>query len=101
MADAPEEGHKQVPKFRGNDFAECEAFIPAIRKVGFKTDRLRNAGWMADFASLHFVGGALKWHSQLPKDVQEDWNKLVQALLNRWPPHEDDDRQYDFCPPKT
>ncbi|KAG8920564.1 hypothetical protein FRC01_000699, partial [Tulasnella sp. 417] len=46
--------------------------------------------WMANFASLHFSGRALKWHSDLPLDVRQDWFKLEKALLERWSPPEDE-----------
>lgn len=45
---------------------------------------------MADFASLCFSNEALKWHSRLPTDVQEDWFKLEAALVDRWSMEEDD-----------
>ncbi|KAG8961366.1 hypothetical protein FRC05_006234 [Tulasnella sp. 425] len=40
---------------------------------------------MAHFASLHYSRKALKWHSNLPLDVRQDWFKQEKALLERWP----------------
>ncbi|KAG8982228.1 hypothetical protein FRB90_006939, partial [Tulasnella sp. 427] len=45
---------------------------------------------MANFASLHFSGRAFKWHSTLPQNVRQDWAKLEQALIDRWPPPDSD-----------
>ncbi|KAG8962842.1 hypothetical protein FRC05_005090 [Tulasnella sp. 425] len=78
-----------VKDFRGKSGAECENFIKSIRKAAWKEGKLRDALWMADLASLHFSGKALKWHSDLPLDVRQDWFKQEMALLEHWPPPAD------------
>ncbi|KAG8965293.1 hypothetical protein FRC05_003298 [Tulasnella sp. 425] len=79
-----------VNEFKGRSGAECESFIKSIRKAAWKEGKVRDALWMADFASLHFSGKALKWHSDLSPDVRQDWFKQEKALLERWPPPADD-----------
>lgn len=46
---------------------------------------------MADFAASFFWQKAMSWHCRLPRDVRHDWLKLEFALLDRWPPPEDDE----------
>ncbi|KAG8923166.1 hypothetical protein FRC01_013129, partial [Tulasnella sp. 417] len=46
---------------------------------------------MADFAAGYFWQKAMSWHCRLPPDVRQDWLKLEIALVDRWPPPEDDD----------
>lgn len=70
--------------FKGGSWDECCAFIQRIRAAAWKEGKLRDPGWMADFASLHFWGDALAWYCLLPPDIQEDWPKLQTALAERW-----------------
>ncbi|KAG8943246.1 hypothetical protein FRC04_003113 [Tulasnella sp. 424] len=81
---------EKVNEFRGKDGAECESFIKSIRETAWKEGKLQDALWMANFASLHFSGKALKWHSTLSLDVRQDWFKQEMALLERWPPPADE-----------
>ncbi|KAG8944437.1 hypothetical protein FRC04_001811 [Tulasnella sp. 424] len=84
-----------VNDFRGRSGAECESFIKSLRIAAWKEGKLEDARWMANFASLHYSGKALKWHSALPLDIRQDWFKQEMALLERWPPpaDESDDEQ--------
>ncbi|KAG8944438.1 hypothetical protein FRC04_001812 [Tulasnella sp. 424] len=77
---------EKVNLFKGNSGAECEDFIQNIRETAWKEGKLQDGLWMANFASLHFSGKALKWHSALPLDVRQDWFKQEMALLEYWPP---------------
>ncbi|KAG8928759.1 hypothetical protein FRC00_001663, partial [Tulasnella sp. 408] len=85
MSSAP-----HVECFKGTDWEECHEFVAAIRARALWEGKQRDAAWKADFAAPLFWRKALLWHSQLPEDVREDWNKLEAALLKRWPPPEDD-----------
>ncbi|KAG8894648.1 hypothetical protein FRC01_012847, partial [Tulasnella sp. 417] len=79
-----------VERFKGKDPAECDTFISSIRARALWEGRQRDSAWKADFAAPLFSGKALLWHSRLPEDVRDDWSKLEIALLERWPPPEDD-----------
>lgn len=80
-----------VELFKGKDWEECDNFIRAIRARALWEGKQRDLTWMADFAAPQFSQKALSWHCRLPEDVQQDWSKLVIALLDRWPFPEDDD----------
>ncbi|KAG9044256.1 hypothetical protein FS837_008552 [Tulasnella sp. UAMH 9824] len=60
-------------------------FIRSLRAAAWKEDKVEDDRWIANYASLHFSGKALRWHSQLPPDVRRDWAKLEMALLDQWP----------------
>lgn len=80
-----------VEPFKGKDWEECNNFIRAIRARALWEGKQRDSAWIADFAAPQFSHKALSWHCQLPQDVQQDWFKLLIALLDCWPPPEDDD----------
>ncbi|KAG8940774.1 hypothetical protein FRC04_005043 [Tulasnella sp. 424] len=63
-----------------------------MRGIGWKEGKLQDPVWMALRASLHFSGNALRWHAELPQDIREDWSKLEVAMITRWPPPDDADR---------
>ncbi|KAG8999217.1 hypothetical protein FRB90_012128 [Tulasnella sp. 427] len=77
--------------FKGKSGSECESFIRSIRRIAWEEGKVQDKTWMAYFASIHFAGRALKWHSDLPPDAQQDWGKMEKALLERWPPPESSD----------
>ncbi|KAG8913955.1 hypothetical protein FRC00_001200 [Tulasnella sp. 408] len=81
----------KVEIFKGTNWEECHKFILAIRTRALWEGKHRDSAWKAAFAATLFWHKALLWHSRLPEDVQEDWSKLEIALLERWPPPEDDD----------
>ncbi|KAG8918472.1 hypothetical protein FRC01_001838 [Tulasnella sp. 417] len=76
---------QDIEPFRGGGWDECSAFIQRIRAAAWKEGKLRDPGWIADFASLHLAGQALAWYFRLPPDIQEDWTKLQAALTEKWP----------------
>ncbi|KAG8981725.1 hypothetical protein FRB90_007055 [Tulasnella sp. 427] len=93
--------HTKVTMFRGKDGTECESFIHAVRRVAWEERKMQDSTWMANFASLHFSGRALKWQSDLALDVRHDWIKLEKALLERWPPPDvgsDDEHEAQTIP---
>lgn len=83
--------HSTVEPFKGKDWEECNNFIRAIRARALWEGKQRDSAWIADFAAPQFSHKALSWHCQLPQDVQQDWFKLLIALLDCWPPPEDDE----------
>lgn len=89
---------EKVGKFKGKTGEECENFIHNIRDVAWTEGKLQDGPWMADFASLHYYGKALEWHSDLPLDVRQDWFKQERALLERWPPPADSDAETTIIP---
>ncbi|KAG8924100.1 hypothetical protein FRC01_011944 [Tulasnella sp. 417] len=80
-----------VERFKGTGWEECEEFILAIRARAFWEGKQEESAWMAGFAATNFSRKALSWHARLPEDVRRDWSKLEVALLDKWPPPEDDD----------
>lgn len=87
-----------MEKFKGKNEEECENFIQKIRDVAWTEGKLQDGLWMANFASLHYSGKALKWHSDLPLDVRQDWFKQERALLEHWPPPDDVDAEASILP---
>ncbi|KIO24013.1 hypothetical protein M407DRAFT_26544 [Tulasnella calospora MUT 4182] len=80
-----------VERFKGTSWEECNEFILAIRARAFWEGKQRDPAWMADFAANYFWQKAMSWHCRLPQDVRQDWLQLEMALVDRWPPLEDDD----------
>ncbi|KAG8894558.1 hypothetical protein FRC00_008764, partial [Tulasnella sp. 408] len=74
-----------VEIFKGTGWEDCDAFIRNIRAAAWKESKLNDDLWVANYASLHLAGKALRWHSRLPPDVRRDWSKLEVALLDQWP----------------
>lgn len=74
-----------VELFLGTGWEECDTFVRNIRAAAWKEDKLDDDRWIANYASLHLAGKALRWHSRLPPDVRRDWSKLEVALLDQWP----------------
>ncbi|KAG9039841.1 hypothetical protein FS837_000913, partial [Tulasnella sp. UAMH 9824] len=87
MSSAPD-----VERFSGTKWEECHDFIAAIRARALWEGKQRDPGWMADFATPLFWGTALEWHCRLPQDVRQDWFKLENALVDRWPCQKNDDK---------
>ncbi|KAG8940775.1 hypothetical protein FRC04_005044 [Tulasnella sp. 424] len=88
-SDPVTEGFWIVSTFTGNGWTELEAFIRGIRAIAWNEGKLQDPLWMANYASLHFSGKALRWHAELPEDTQESWRKLEVAMVARWPPPDD------------
>ncbi|KAG9043391.1 hypothetical protein FS837_009669 [Tulasnella sp. UAMH 9824] len=75
--------------FRGDSWEECSAFIQGVRNAAWEEGKIRDQAWMADFASIHLSAKALAWYARLPRDVQEDWSKLQEALVAQWSTSDD------------
>ncbi|KAG8915758.1 hypothetical protein FRC00_000040 [Tulasnella sp. 408] len=80
-----------VESFRGDSWEECSEFIQGVRNAAWKEGKIRDLAWMADFASINLSAKALAWYSRLPRDVQEDWSKLQEALVAQWSTSDDQD----------
>lgn len=93
MSSAP-----SVEPFKGKDWEECNKFIREIRARALWEGKQRDSAWIADFAAPQFSHKALSWHCRLPEEVQQDWSKLVIALVDRWPLLEDDDESPQIKP---
>lgn len=99
-----ERRHWAVEPFKGKDWEECNKFIREIRARALWEGKQRDSAWIADFAAPQFSHKALSWHCRLPEEVQQDWSKLVIALVDRWPLLEDDDeygRVFLYTPPEN
>ncbi|KAG8937579.1 hypothetical protein FRC00_003742 [Tulasnella sp. 408] len=77
--------------FRGRDGQECEDFIRAIHKAAYAAGKLRDDAWMADVAVTCLSGRALRSYLTLEPEVKRDWSLLSLALLERYPPPDDDE----------
>ncbi|KAG8985120.1 hypothetical protein FRB94_005062 [Tulasnella sp. JGI-2019a] len=75
----------ETPTFQGLGGTECERFVLSVRRYALSQRKLRDYGWIADFASCCFTGMVLRWHAKLPLDVRGDWVLLEQALFENWP----------------
>ncbi|KAG8943833.1 hypothetical protein FRC04_002456 [Tulasnella sp. 424] len=76
----------ELPQFRGTDAKECEEFIAAVVKHAYNQGKLRDDGWIADFAASCFVHDALRWWSWLDEEIQGSWKLLRQAMFSRYHP---------------
>lgn len=74
--------------FRGIDGEECERFIHSLRRKIFEAGRDDDNDWITRFVSAFVVDDALRWHSELPIEIQNDWGLLQKAMLARFPPPE-------------
>ncbi|KAG8892143.1 hypothetical protein FRB99_002922, partial [Tulasnella sp. 403] len=77
-------------KFQGIDGAECEAFINAIRSKAYEEGKDEDPRWMARYAATCFIGSALRWHIKLDKEIRNDWALLEDALIDKYPPVEEE-----------
>lgn len=70
--------------FRGTSGSECETFLYHVRRKGFSEGKLKDNEWMAGYASSFFKGDALRWHTRLDPEVQFDWSRLQQAMVEKY-----------------
>lgn len=76
------------PPFRGIDGAECEKFLYCLRRRVFEEGRVDDNEWITNFVASCVAEDALRWHSELAPEIQEDWKLLQKAMLARYPPPE-------------
>lgn len=74
--------------FNGVNANEAEAFIQAVRRTALEEEKTEDIAWMASFASTCLRGRAMRWHARLDLSIRKDWDLLVQAILEEWPPEE-------------
>lgn len=70
--------------FNGVDSFGYQEFLQQVRRTAFKEGKSRDAAWMADLAVLHLSGDALMWFETLSDDVQQDWNLLKRAIIQKY-----------------
>jgi len=75
--------------FRGTDGIECEEFIRAVRLRVRSESRTDDNDWIVQFVSTCFARNALRWYITLDHDVQNDWDRLQKALLDKYPAVDD------------
>ncbi|KAG8896734.1 hypothetical protein FRC01_011641, partial [Tulasnella sp. 417] len=70
--------------FNGVDGLGHQDFLQKIRHEAFKQGKTRDNTWMADLTALHLSGEALTWFETLPDDVQQNWNQLKRAIIQKY-----------------
>ncbi|KAG8907427.1 hypothetical protein FRC01_007688 [Tulasnella sp. 417] len=73
------------PLFHGRSGEEAEEFVHMVHQRALDVGKQQDNEWIAAFVSSCFVGGALRWYASLDLDVQDDWKRLRQAILARYP----------------
>lgn len=72
--------------FKGTSGKECESFIHAVHNISRSRGRSDEDNWVVDLVRASFVGPALRWYAELPRDVQTSWRALRRALLRHYRP---------------
>ncbi|KIO19456.1 hypothetical protein M407DRAFT_30883 [Tulasnella calospora MUT 4182] len=80
---ATEPGHLEL---RGEDSAECEAFITAVARQALSVGKQRGDQWVADFAASRSTHNALRWWNSLNDETEGSWRLLRKAMLSRYRP---------------
>ncbi|KAG9040857.1 hypothetical protein FS837_013006, partial [Tulasnella sp. UAMH 9824] len=57
--------------------------------------------WIATYAGTRLSGKALRWYVRQDKAVKLDWSALQVALLDQYPPSDDDDEADTALEPKA
>ncbi|KAG8923590.1 hypothetical protein FRC00_006056 [Tulasnella sp. 408] len=70
--------------FNGAEGLGHQDFLQQIRRIAFKEGKTRDNVWMADLAVLHLSGEALTWFETLPDEVQQNWNNLRRAIIQKY-----------------
>lgn len=71
-------------EFTGTEGIPYQEFLKRVRGAAFRQGRSRDSEWMADMASLHISGDALKWYESLDDDVRQDWSLLRKAIIGKY-----------------
>ncbi|KAG8950455.1 hypothetical protein FRC04_007470 [Tulasnella sp. 424] len=92
-----------VPVFRGGSGSDCEEFVRAVYTYAFEKDKTEDNKWMATYAATRLSGKALRWYARQDNSVKMDWSALQIALLDQYPPSDDEDDvgPNAHLPPKT
>ncbi|KAG8946977.1 hypothetical protein FRC04_011273 [Tulasnella sp. 424] len=77
-----------VLNFRGLGASEAEDFIRAVNRIALAANKSNDSSWKADLASTAFSGEALRWFRSLSPKIQNDWDALQDALLERYAPEQ-------------
>lgn len=84
-----------VPIFRGGSGSDCEEFIRAVYAYAFEKDKTDESKWIAAYAATRLSGKALRWYARQDNTVKVDWSALQVALLDQYPPSDDDEEEAD------
>ncbi|KAG8950454.1 hypothetical protein FRC04_007469 [Tulasnella sp. 424] len=79
-----------VPVFRGGSGSDCEEFVRAVYTYAFEKDKTEDDKWMASYAATRLSGKALRWYARQNNSVKMDWSALQVALLDQYPPPDDE-----------
>lgn len=77
--------------FRGRSGTDCEEFIRAVYTYALENDKTDDNRWIAAYAATRLLGKALRWFSRQDKTVKQDWSVLQVALLDQYPPSDDEE----------
>lgn len=69
------------PIFYGESSEEAENFVFAIKERAYQEGKQKDHAWTAEYASICFAKGALRWYEELDEDTQNDWRLLRRAIL--------------------
>ncbi|KAG9020867.1 hypothetical protein FS837_007802, partial [Tulasnella sp. UAMH 9824] len=70
---------------------DCEEFIRAVYTYAFENDKTDDKRWIAAYVATRLLGKALRWYSRQDKTVKQDWSALQVALLDQYPPSDDEE----------
>ncbi|KAG8925607.1 hypothetical protein FRC00_003816 [Tulasnella sp. 408] len=90
-----------VPIFRGGSGSDCEEFIRAVYAYAFEKDKTDDNKWIAAYASTRLSGKALRWYARQDNTVKADWSALQVALLDQYPPSDDEEEDDEADKPKA
>ncbi|KAG9047180.1 hypothetical protein FS837_002872 [Tulasnella sp. UAMH 9824] len=76
---------KYRPVFHGGSGEEAEIFIRTVCDKAIDEGKQKDYEWTALYASSCLAGEALRWYASLDLNTQEDWKKLQQAILVKYP----------------
>ncbi|KAG8921392.1 hypothetical protein FRC00_008690, partial [Tulasnella sp. 408] len=90
-----------VPIFRGGSGSDCEEFIRAVYAYAFEKDKTDDNKWIAAYAPTRLSGKALRWYARQDNTVKADWSALQVALLDQYPPSDDEEEDDEADKPKA
>ncbi|KIO24619.1 hypothetical protein M407DRAFT_25959 [Tulasnella calospora MUT 4182] len=86
------------PTFYGGSGEEAEKFICAVRDKAINERKRTDNEWIVMYAESCLAGEVLRWYTYLDLDTKNNWEKLQQALLTRYPRGGTGDRLPNLVP---
>ena len=80
-----------MPIFRGGSGSDCEEFIRSVYAYALEKNKIKDHEWIAAYAASRLSGKALRWFARLDNAVKADWSALQVALLDQYPPSDDEE----------